>query len=324
LGRCREKTRRPRRKLPRPSSIAAYKGRYYRYPACIRLIKDRVFEKALATRYAGWNTPLGKQIESASQNKRKTLSDPAETKGLSEQLAQQKQKMTNLLDQVTQVSQQAETSEPLLSKQLYDTLRKTSQANVDNSLSTASELLKRNFVNEAGQFEQRARKDIEELKQGVEHAAESVLGDDTEALRMAKRELDDLSRQLDQEIAALAGQPRQARPLGPDHQAQRHVQVGAVELLGALVILDAHDPDAGLLQFADRLRQVGDDHDPQMLGRARRGVDDRRRNLGGAAAGQHYAMHTHGLGRAQQRAHILGVLQMIKQQQQRRLLAFRS
>src|SRR6185295_9722068 len=49
--------------------------------------------------------------------------------------------------------------------------------------------------------EQRARQDINDLKQGVEKAAESVLGDDTEALKLARKELEDLSRQVENEIA---------------------------------------------------------------------------------------------------------------------------
>ena len=145
---------------------------------------------------------IGKQIEGLRENnRRKTLTDSDEAKGLSDRMQQQKSSLTNVLDNMRRVSEQAETSEPLLSKQLYDTLRKASQANTDNSLTLSQELLKKNFVNEAGQFEQRARNEINELKRGVERAAESVLGDETEALRLAKRELDDLSRQIENEIA---------------------------------------------------------------------------------------------------------------------------
>ncbi len=166
---------------------------------------------------------IGKQIEAAADNKRKTLTDSGENKQLAEQLQQQKSAFTNLVENMRGASERAESAEPLLSKQLYDTVRKTSQGSAENSLNMSGELLKRNFVKEAGVFEQRARQEIDELKRGVEKAAESVLGDDTEALRLAKRELDELSRQLEEEIAKAdaAAQPgKDGSQPGKDQQAQ--------------------------------------------------------------------------------------------------------
>jgi hypothetical protein len=144
---------------------------------------------------------IGKKLEELADNKRKTLSDSEEAKALNEKFGQQKTSLTNLLSNMREVSEKSETSEPLLSRQLYDTFRKASQDNTENSLNLSQELLKHNFTSEAGQFEQRARQEIDDLKRGVERAAESVLGDDTEALRLAKRELDSLAEQLNREIA---------------------------------------------------------------------------------------------------------------------------
>jgi len=56
-------------------------------------------------------------------------------------------------------------------------------------------------VPQAGRVGERARLGIENLKKGVERAAESVLGDDSEDLRLAQRQLDDLAKQLGREIA---------------------------------------------------------------------------------------------------------------------------
>jgi hypothetical protein len=157
---------------------------------------------------------ISEQLQSLADPKHKTLSDSGQTADLSKQLTQQSQKMTNLLEQMTRVSQESETAEPLLSKQLYDTLRKASQNNVDDSLKKTDDLLKLSFFNQAGQFEQRARKGIGEVKQGVERAAESVLGDETEALRLARNELDDLAKQVEKELAQndpnAKGQPEDA------------------------------------------------------------------------------------------------------------------
>src|SRR5437867_5172956 len=144
---------------------------------------------------------VGKKLEDLAEAKRKTLSDSDERKELADQWGRQKAGLTNLFNQMRGVSERSETAEPLLSKQLYDMLRHSNQDEINKSLDFSSKLVQRGFLSQAGQFEQRARQNIDELKRGVEKAAENVLGDDVEALRLAKRELDDLSRRLEKEIA---------------------------------------------------------------------------------------------------------------------------
>jgi len=63
---------------------------------------------------------------------RKSLSDAPQTEELLHQLDRQKERMTNLVEHATQLSQQAEEPEPLLSRQLYDSVRKFSQDNLNN------------------------------------------------------------------------------------------------------------------------------------------------------------------------------------------------
>src|SRR5207248_3802086 len=89
----------------------------------------------------------------------------------------------------------------MLSKPLYDKLQAIEQEKGTKALDVTSELLDQKFLPQASQAEQRARQGIDEVKRGVERAAESILGDDTESLRLAKREIDDLSRQLEEEMA---------------------------------------------------------------------------------------------------------------------------
>src|SRR5262245_8724312 len=144
---------------------------------------------------------LAKKLEGLTDPKHKTLSDSEERKELASQLVQQKGGLTNLFNEMRRVSEQSESAEPLLSKQLYDTLRQTDQSDPDKALDLTSELVNRGFLSQAGPFEQRARKQIDDLKRGVEKAAESVLGDDVEALRLARRELETLRQQLEKEIA---------------------------------------------------------------------------------------------------------------------------
>jgi hypothetical protein len=158
--------------------------------------------RATARELAQKQEQIGQQLDQLNQlPNRKTLAESDQTGALAGQLQQQKTGLTNLLNHMRRVTDQAESSEPLLARQLYDTLRKATQAGTDNALTLSQELLRRNLVHEASQFEQRARADIDELRRGVERAAESVLGDELEALRRAKRELDDLARQLEEEMA---------------------------------------------------------------------------------------------------------------------------
>jgi hypothetical protein len=171
---------------------------------------------------------IGQKIEAMSQPQRKSLSDSSERKELADQLNQQRDSLTNLLNNMRTVTEQSEAAEPLLSRQLYDTIRQTDQGRFSGILTNSGELLRRGFIPQAVQLEQQARPILDELKRGVERAAESVLGDDAEALRLARNELDEITRQIEEEIArsgtnrqasaqsgqGAAGQPPNQRPEG--------------------------------------------------------------------------------------------------------------
>jgi hypothetical protein len=176
---------------------------------------------------------LQKQIESLNDPKRRTLSDTDANKTALEQLAKQSERVTNLVHNATQLSQQAERAEPLMSRELYDTLRKfaqdetgtakqfqeellsrgmvsqelydrlkeSSEKSGAKSLDLTSEMLRQGYLPDAALAEERARAGIDDLKRGVERAAQSVLGDDAESLRLAGQELDRLAQQLEREMA---------------------------------------------------------------------------------------------------------------------------
>ena len=176
---------------------------------------------------------LGQKLDALTDStQRKTLTDSDERKELASELDEQKKRMDELVKNATEVTQKAEPVEPLLSRQLYDTLRKATQDDAKNlqetsddlltqgrlrqsvyerlresrregrtSVEVSADLLREGFSAEADNLEARARRSINDLKTGVERAAESVLGDDTEALRLARNELDELSRQLERELA---------------------------------------------------------------------------------------------------------------------------
>lgn len=181
---------------------------------------------------------IGQKMDSLEEpGARKSLTDSDERKELASQLDEQKQRLETIVKQATDVTQKAEAVEPLLSRQLYDTLRQAAQDDARNlqettedllgqgkllrtvydrlrtgkeeskkAVEVAANLLRDGFPTEANNLEERARRSINELKTGVEQAAESVLGDDTEALRRARNEVEELARQLEEEIARGRGQ----------------------------------------------------------------------------------------------------------------------
>ncbi len=139
------------------------------------------------------------------EKERRTLDGSSPREKLAQEFEQQQKGLGDLREQMQRVSEQAEAAEPLLARQLYDTLRENAQAGTDETLKKAGELARRGMRPQVKDFEQKARGEVENVKKGVERAAESVLGDEAEALRQARAELDSLGKQLDREMA-------QARP----------------------------------------------------------------------------------------------------------------
>jgi hypothetical protein len=173
-----------------------------------------------------------------SQQQRKSLTDSDDRKEMLDKLGEQRERMNKLVDRATQISEQAENTEPLLSRQLYDSVRKVSQDDANAVKQARSELLssgrmtrdlydrmqksaeseaggkvldltrqmlQEGYLPQARQANQTARGEIDELRRGVERAAESVLGDDAEQLKLAQSELDALADQLQREIAQAGG-----------------------------------------------------------------------------------------------------------------------
>ena len=139
-----------------------------------------------------------KQISESLENQ-KDASNEIE-KGLqnaaqSRQVAEQQENIEKLLNDMRQLSEQAEQSEPLLHRNLYDAVRKAQTGGLEENLKETRDQLRYGSAAEAKDSERKAATSVEELKKGVEKAAESVLGSESEALRVAKNELDKLIRE---------------------------------------------------------------------------------------------------------------------------------
>jgi hypothetical protein len=145
---------------------------------------------------------IARGLESLAHPEQKTLDDEAQRQQLIQQMTRQQSGLTNLLGDMEKLTEQAESTEPLLAQQLYDTMRRAAQMHTDNLLDIGEQLVRRGLLSQAAGPERTARQNIGELRQRVEHAAESILGNETEALRFAEKELDDLSAQVQQDDAA--------------------------------------------------------------------------------------------------------------------------
>jgi hypothetical protein len=153
----------------------------------------------------------------------KTLDNTSPRQELAGQMNRQQGALTNLLSGMRAVTEQAESTEPLLSKELYDILRRADQMHTDNQLDVGAQLVQRGFLPQASEAESAARTNIDELRQSVDRAAESILGSEGDALRYAQKELDDLSHQVERELTAGTN----ASPSAAGTNASQHVASGA-------------------------------------------------------------------------------------------------
>ncbi len=117
----------------------------------------------------------------------------------SRQIQDQQEKVAKLLEDMKRVSEQAEGNNPLLHRRLYEAVREAKTGGLEEHLDEARMQSRYGRRAEAQDAERKANTLVDQLQQGVEKAAESVLGSETEALRMARTELDKLIKEAGQE-----------------------------------------------------------------------------------------------------------------------------
>src|SRR5262249_31061805 len=144
---------------------------------------------------------LSEQLDAWNKSTQQTLRESDERKQIRQGLEQQEPRLDQLTERMRNTVQEAEETEPLLAKGLYDTVRKADEQKIPEALKFTRRLLDAGIVDDAAQASRRAGQGIEQLKQGVERAAERILGDETAALRQAQGELEKLGDQVDREIA---------------------------------------------------------------------------------------------------------------------------
>jgi hypothetical protein len=172
---------------------------------------------------------ISDQLDTWNDGAQHSLRDSDERKQVRQGVEQQSQRLDQIMDRMRNTTQQAEETEPLLARGLYDTVRKASEQKIPDALKATQQLVEFGIADEAAKAARHAGKGIEQLRQGVERAAQSVLGDDIAALKRAKGELEDLADQVSREIDRATGrQPRdgQSRNNRPDQDRQPGRQQG--------------------------------------------------------------------------------------------------
>jgi hypothetical protein len=158
-------------------------------------------EEQLSQQLAG-NRPTNEQQQPSGGRPQLRDEEPAgDERDVHEMLGEQQQRLTDIMQKAEDIVRESETAEPLLSKKLYDAVRNTRVDQPQESLTMTSQFLRLGLNREAAEAEEQARRGIDKLREGVEQAAESVLGNEAEALERARRELDELSRSIASELA---------------------------------------------------------------------------------------------------------------------------
>ena len=171
---------------------------------------------------------LGRQLadtqKPAAANSRKSLRKEEASPQLAKDLAAQKERVEQLMENVRKTVEQAETSEPLLAKQLYDAARNARDQSPTEKLQKAAQLAGQNRLGEASTAERKAKAGVEQLESGIARAAESILGDESEALRRARDELAGLSDSVRKELERKSngnGKSDSSSDVSPDSSKDR-------------------------------------------------------------------------------------------------------
>ncbi len=144
---------------------------------------------------------INDQLDAWEKKPERSLRESDDRRQLRQAADDQKKKLDQVLDRMRATTQQAEDSEPLLARGLYDAVRQSNEQHIPEALDATRQFVDAGFPDQANRTGRQAGEGLEQLRQNVERAADSVLGDETAALRRARNELDDLANQVNREIA---------------------------------------------------------------------------------------------------------------------------
>jgi Domain of unknown function (DUF4175) len=231
---------------------------------------------------------LSDELDAWKNSRRQALRDPNDRRQLKQTLEQQGKNLDQLVEHMRRTVGEAEETEPLLARNLFDTVRKAEEQMIPEAIQQTRKLADAGFAEEASKSSRIAGKGIEQLRQGVERAARSVLGDETAALRRAQSEVEELANQINREIAQATGQPpgdqensqQPGRQVRQGEQRQDRQQAGQANQPGKPGQQGQQGPQRQQGQQQAQRGQRGQ----QQAQRGRRGQGRQQRNQGDSTA----------------------------------------
>ncbi len=160
---------------------------------------------------------LTKQLDQMKSNPAPSLRDTGEKENIQKALEGQKNQVDKITERMKKTVEESESTEPLLAQELFNTTRRVQEQKLEDSLKLTRQLVDVGAIPEGAEASRKAEAGTEQLRKGLEKAAESVLGGQTDALKRAQKELDELANQLNGEIARATGEP-QGQPMGGQGQ----------------------------------------------------------------------------------------------------------
>jgi hypothetical protein len=290
--------------------------------------KQEEIAKELQTDQSDKSDPSNKPDLSDKPRQAPSLGEQPPEDKLAEQLQQQEQRTGELVQRAQELSEQAEPSEPLLSRQIYETARKFAQDDANavkeaqqelvregrlsrdgfdqlrelqereqagRALRLTNELQQQNLNREAARTGERAREGLNRLRDGIEQAAESVLGDDTAALQLAEQQLQEaaeaMQREMEQQSGQQPGEQNQQAGAGALRQPQQGQQPRDGQRPGG-------DPRGGEPQTAQNEPSEGQQDSGQ--NQPREGQQETAQNQEGEQPGQRSGQPQQGQANARQ------------------------
>ena len=135
-----------------------------------------------------------------SEPQNKSLRQEDKSGDLDERIEKQLNEIKDLKQSMREVIEESEDIEPLLAQELYDTFRNSERKKPESALESTRRSLQQGWNRDAADREKGASDGIKQMREGIEKAAESVLGDETRALERANSQLNRLKGELKNEI----------------------------------------------------------------------------------------------------------------------------
>jgi hypothetical protein len=208
----------------------------------VRDLRDQARE--LTQRQQELARQLAGESPDGEKNKKPSLKSERNREELQKGFAEQQDRLNRIVEQAKQTIEQAEQTEPLLSNKLYDTLRDLKDSKPEEALEATEFLTGRGMWAQSQEAEQAARRGIEQLQKGIEKAADSVLGSESESLRRAQTQLEEATRKLVGEVKSATGEdPTNQRRPGQRGQQNQDGDTSANSETGANGEASERDPN---------------------------------------------------------------------------------